>query len=230
MSTEPPKKRPLTPIEKANLQRLLAQADDYEEFVKNSPTAAELRRLKAEEKRLRVEQEKLAQAEAKAEKKLFDLQCALDETTSKLEKVLRAKDGRPSNHPAASDHGLGDRNRRAGDAFPRLNSGPALKYLHAMVAGIKERLPQAVKDNPDDLSAENFDLALNIFLKAEFPHLFEETPAPSQADLDAAALAAADEQRRITSRAIVASGKKARGEKLTNADVIALDDFRKKDQ
>jgi hypothetical protein len=75
MAEAPP--RPLTPMEKANLTRLLQQNDAFAAFVANSPTAAE-------ERRLRAEQASLVKKEAKAAVKMRKLQVALDEVTTKL--------------------------------------------------------------------------------------------------------------------------------------------------
>lgn len=78
-----PKPRALTPIEQANLRRLLQQADEHAAYIANSPTAAEERRLKAEQK-------KLAEQESKMASRLAELQSSLDRVTGQLENVLRA--------------------------------------------------------------------------------------------------------------------------------------------
>ena len=77
--------RPLTPIEKANLKRLLAEHDAYEAFLRNSPTAQQEREQRAaEECRLRAEQKFLAEQKAATAAKLTALSAALENVTEDL--------------------------------------------------------------------------------------------------------------------------------------------------
>ena len=73
----PPRPRALTPVEKANLKRLLAENDAFNAYVANSPSAKEERRQReAEEERLRAEQRRLVAEEKRAARNLVELQLA----------------------------------------------------------------------------------------------------------------------------------------------------------
>lgn len=86
MAKEPPHRpRALTPVERANLKRLLKENDEFNAFVANSPTAQEERRQReAEEERLRAERARLIKAEKAAADHLVDLQLALSDVTEDL--------------------------------------------------------------------------------------------------------------------------------------------------
>ena len=150
MSTDPPPRKPLTPIERVQLEALLAKVDAYR--------AADEKRLKAEEKRLRAEQERLAKAEAVAAVRLDKLQDALDDTTTKLNRLLLAR---------------------------RPDSEAAVRELYAIVTSVREGLPKFACDLPN-MTGEKIAEALEGLMAAKFPEIFGEPPAPTQADNEAA--------------------------------------------
>ena len=85
MAKDPPRPKVLTPIEQANLKRLLKENDEFNAFVANSPTAQDEHRQRAdEERRLRAEQARLVAEEKRAAANLVDLQLALSDVTEDL--------------------------------------------------------------------------------------------------------------------------------------------------
>ena len=150
---KPLRPRALTPIEQANLRRLLAQADEFAAFVANSPTAAEERRLKAEQK-------KLAEQEAKMASNLAELQSSLDRVTGQLETMLRQK-------MMMNDFG----------------AVAAKRKLKVLVASLRDALPQFAatgKMRPESL-AEGLRALIVAYHPEVFEEAPEPTPEDAAA-------------------------------------------------